>query len=39
MDKDNGVKIAWGSGGAAGWRKSKGEKLDDCDSITNKIYF
>ena len=35
IDMDNGVGIAWGSGGA-GWRGARGKNWDNYNSIINK---
>ena len=38
MDMDNSVGIDCGNGEQAGWRGSKGENWDNCNSINNKIF-
>ena len=38
MDADNSMGVACGSGGQAGWRETKGENWDNCNSIINNIY-
>ena len=38
----HGHELKWGNGGGrgcAGWRRIKGRKWDNCNSIINKIYF
>ena len=37
MDMDNSERTAYGNRGWAGWRREKGEKVDNCHGINNKI--
>ena len=35
--KDSGERSDYGSRGQTGWRGAKGEKVDNCNGINNKI--